>query len=53
VKTYIYRDHSQNSKVIFETQAEGISTADVSYKNATGKDPAKQPYVGCEVKTKP
>lgn len=46
---YTYRDNRQvPPKVVFECEANGILEADELYKVATGKDPAKQPYVGCE-----
>lgn len=48
---YVYRDNSQNGKVVFECIAEGILDADEEYKKYTGSNPAKQGYVGCQILT--
>jgi hypothetical protein len=50
MKTYIYSDKNvQPNKVVFECQAKSILEADVLYKAALGKDPAKERYIACEV----
>ncbi len=47
---FIYRDNSTNEhRIIFECETESILDADELYKKATGKDPAKQAYVGCSI----
>lgn len=51
MKKFIYTDHSDiPSKAVFECTAEDILEADKKYQAATGKNPEKQPYVGCEIK---
>lgn len=50
--TYVYWDKNKTPpQEIFRCEAEDILQADKKYKEATGKDPAKQPHVGCERKS--
>lgn len=49
---FIYRDHSDpadKDKIIFQCEADSGPEADRLYQIATGKDPEKQNYVGCEI----
>ncbi len=49
-KKYIFRDNRQHPPlVIFECVSDDILGADEQYKVATGNDPEKQPYIGCEI----
>ena len=48
-KHYIYTDHCKEM-IVFEVKASTILEADILYKIATGKDPAKQLNIGCETK---
>ncbi len=50
-KKYVYRNNSDNEhEIIFECEAEDILEADKLYKEKMGNDPAKQNFVGCEIK---
>lgn len=46
---YVYTDKLKGV-VVFECEATSILEADKLYTTATGKDPVKQPFVGCESK---
>jgi hypothetical protein len=47
--TYVYRDKNFTPpKEVFRCEAKDILEADRQYKESVGKDPAKQPHVGCE-----
>ncbi len=49
---YTYRDKNTTPPtLVFECDAPDILEADMLYQKATGKDPAKQPHVGCEITT--
>jgi len=45
-ETYTYTNY-HTGKVVFECIAQNIIEADTKYMEVTGKDPAKQNYVGC------
>ena len=53
MKKYIYTDHSEKDisshKIILTCEAEDITEADKKYTEATGKDPRKQTYIGCQI----
>ena len=51
MKTYVYRDNKNKGAVIAVITAESIISADAQYIAITGNDPAKQPHVGCEIKS--
>jgi len=47
---FIYKDNSKKNKpIIFQCEAELITEADKLYKESTGKDIVKQPFVGCQI----
>lgn len=47
--TYVYRDKNFKPwKEVFACEAKDIIEADKKYKESMGKDPAKQPHIGCE-----
>lgn len=54
-KTFVYVDHSKPDEpfVVFECSAIDIVDADKQYEEHTGKDPSKQPYIGCLVENPP
>ena len=48
---YVYWDkRSVPPKEVFTCEAASILEADKLYEQATGNNPVKQPYVGCEAK---
>jgi hypothetical protein len=47
---FTYRDNSADGKIIFQCDAKDILEADKLYIKKTGRDPAKQKYVGCSFK---
>ncbi|MBI2474928.1 hypothetical protein HYV69_00690 [Candidatus Uhrbacteria bacterium] len=49
LRKFVYRDNSDGRKVIFECVTESILDADKMYEEKTGKDPEKQPHVGCSI----
>lgn len=49
LKKYTYRDNSAGGKIIFECVASDILEADKLYEEETGKNPEKQPHVGCSI----
>ena len=46
---YTYHDNNQNGIVIFVCVATSILDADKLYEKATGNNPVKQSYVGCQI----
>lgn len=49
LKKYTYRDNSAGGKVVFECVAGDILEADKLYEEKTGKNPEKQPHIGCSI----
>lgn len=49
LKKYIYRDNSTGGRVVFECTATDILKADKLYEKKMGKNPEKQPYIGCSI----
>jgi hypothetical protein len=54
-KEYTYLDHSEKpytGKIVFHCSAPSILEADTLYETTIGKDPKKQPYIGCQIQIK-
>jgi len=49
MRTYKYRNNNFQPPTLVLECTDGILEADEIYKKAVGKDPAKQPYIGCEI----
>ncbi len=49
LRKYTYRDNSAGGQIVFECIATGILEADKLYQEKTGKNPEKQPHVGCSI----
>lgn len=49
--TFIYHDNKDKGKVLLQVEAESILLADKVFWEQLGYDPARNPHVGCEVKS--
>lgn len=47
---YVYIDHSNQGKIVFECSANNILQADALYLDKTGLDVSKQCHIGCYTK---